>query len=413
MASLRKDRSGNYLVAFRWAGIQFTRSLDTKDEAVARAGVNRAEETIMRLKKGWAIMPEGAEAGAFIVSGGEVDKKPTRREVVKPLSIGELFDQYERDLPAGTKEDSTRLTERIHLKHVREILGEKTAAESLRVADVLRYHDRRVNQKWRGKATSSQTVRKELVTLRALCVWGHKRGHLAAPPAWTWSDVDAVKGEAEREPFRTLAEIRERIARNNLAEPEQRRLFECLYLTGPEIRELLAFVHENAIARFVHPMVVTAALTGARRSELCRSRIDDVDLGGMHFQIRERKRDRTRKETLRTVELNPMLAQVLREWLDSHPGGPFTFAQADGSPITKDEATDHLKRTLRRSEQWKHVPGFHTFRHSFASILASRGHDQRVIDRLLGHQTEAMRKRYQHLFPRQRRAAVDDLLSLG
>jgi hypothetical protein len=32
--------------------------------------------------------------------------------------------------------------------------------------------------------------------------------------------------------------------------------------------------------------------------------------------------------------------------------------------------------------------------------------DQRVIDELMGHTTEAMRRRYRHLFPQARRAAV-------
>ena len=41
--------------------------------------------------------------------------------------------------------------------------------------------------------------------------------------------------------------------------------------------------------------------------------------------------------------------------------------------------------------------GFHTYRHSFASNLAARGVDQRIIDEWMGHQTEAMRKRYRHL----------------
>jgi site-specific recombinase XerD len=38
-------------------------------------------------------------------------------------------------------------------------------------------------------------------------------------------------------------------------------------------------------------------------------------------------------------------------------------------------------------------------RHSFISALANRGIDQRIIDELVGHQTEAMRRRYRHLYP--------------
>src|SRR5205823_11717545 len=51
--------------------------------------------------------------------------------------------------------------------------------------------------------------------------------------------------------------------------------------------------------------------------------------------------------------------------------------------------------------------GFHTYRHSFASNLAAAGVDQRVIDEFMGHTTEAMRKRYRHLFPRAKQSAIE------
>jgi integrase len=181
-------------------------------------------------------------------------------------------------------------------------------------------------------------------------------------------------------------------------------------LKDEEVRDVLAYVRDHATAGFVYPMFVFCALTGARRSELCRSRIDDFDFENMVVQVRERKRDRTKKETIRTVEMHPKLRDVMQSWFAGHPGGPYTLSQHAGCPLTKDEATDHFNRTLEGSDAWKHIPGFHTFRHSFASILASKGHDQRVIDALMGHQTDDMRKRYRHLFPANRKRAVDDLL---
>ena len=39
-------------------------------------------------------------------------------------------------------------------------------------------------------------------------------------------------------------------------------------------------------------------------------------------------------------------------------------------------------------------------------VAGKRGVDQRIIDEWMGHQTEAMRKRYRHLFPKDRRAAI-------
>ena len=51
MATQVQDKQGNYLVAFRWAGKQFTRSLKTRDPKIAGAGVDRVEETIMLLAR--------------------------------------------------------------------------------------------------------------------------------------------------------------------------------------------------------------------------------------------------------------------------------------------------------------------------------------------------------------------------
>jgi site-specific recombinase XerD len=58
-------------------------------------------------------------------------------------------------------------------------------------------------------------------------------------------------------------------------------------------------------------------------------------------------------------------------------------------------------------QQNRFVVTYHVFRHSFCSNLAMAGVDQRVIDEFLGHQIEAMRKRYRHLFPNDRHSAIE------
>ena len=50
--------------------------------------------------------------------------------------------------------------------------------------------------------------------------------------------------------------------------------------------------------------------------------------------------------------------------------------------------------------------GFHIFRHSLASNAAAAGVRQEVIDSWLGHQTEEMRRRYRHLFPKEKQDAL-------
>ncbi|MBN8931882.1 MAG: tyrosine-type recombinase/integrase, partial [Rhizobium pusense] len=44
--------------------------------------------------------------------------------------------------------------------------------------------------------------------------------------------------------------------------------------------------------------------------------------------------------------------------------------------------------------------------HSFASNLARKGVSAKLIDSYMGHQTEEMRNRYQHLFPAERESAI-------
>ena len=78
MASRVQDKSGNFLVAFRWGGRQYTRSLHTRDRRLADVAVRRVNETLMRLKLGWLVMPEDAEPGTFILTGGVHASPPGR-----------------------------------------------------------------------------------------------------------------------------------------------------------------------------------------------------------------------------------------------------------------------------------------------------------------------------------------------
>ena len=50
MASLVKDKGGNFLVAFRWAGRQHTKSLKTRDDKQAEAGLKRVEATLTAIR---------------------------------------------------------------------------------------------------------------------------------------------------------------------------------------------------------------------------------------------------------------------------------------------------------------------------------------------------------------------------
>ena len=59
MASLHLDeRSGNWLVMFRWAGKQYRKSTETRNQSEAKAIEARVDEIIRFLKRGRLEIPQ-------------------------------------------------------------------------------------------------------------------------------------------------------------------------------------------------------------------------------------------------------------------------------------------------------------------------------------------------------------------
>ena len=133
--------------------------------------------------------------------------------------------------------------------------------------------------------------------------------------------------------------------KSNAASPEAGwskeidELWDSLYLRPEEIAELLAFVKQHAFQPWVYPLVCAAAFTGARRSELLRLAVHDVDFSGDTITIHERKREHD-KRTTRRVSLTPFLKNVLQEWMNAHsrwaglvlPGRPGQCAARPSGP---------------------------------------------------------------------------------
>jgi site-specific recombinase XerD len=64
------------------------------------------------------------------------------------------------------------------------------------------------------------------------------------------------------------------------------------------------------------------------------------------------------------------------------------------------EADRHF-RNLVRGTTWERMRGWHMPRHSFISICASEGVDQRVLQGWVGHLSAATHERYTHLISRR------------
>jgi len=179
-------------------------------------------------------------------------------------------------------------------------------------------------------------------------------------------------------------------------------------LTLPEIEEVLAFVHDRTAHAFVYPMLVFAAHTGARRSEMLRSQNDDFDFAAGVVTIREKKKDSLKEMTFPTVPMSPKLRQTMSEWFAEHPGGQLTICQRADIALTVQRAGQNFRRVLKGSK-WVKLYGWHVFRYSFASYSAAKGIDRRLVDAWMRHQTEEMRRRYRHLFPDHQQMAIHEV----
>jgi len=232
--------------------------------------------------------------------------------------------------------------------------------------------------------TSRAMARKVFVSLKSLLKANHC-GHLAA---------DVAIGVDKRK------ERRLEIGRDIPSTAEVKRLIEAA--TDTRLRALL----------------LTAALTGLRASELRGLRWSDVDLKADELHVRQRA-DRWNKigapktaESRRTIPLPPEALQALKVWKLACPkgGDNVVFPTGTGAIEHHSNMLRALKPIMRDAglvnKAGKPKYALHAFRHFFASWCINpkerggRELSAKVAQHLLGHGSIVMTlDRYGHLFP--------------
>lgn len=397
-----------YRIRFRYGGAKHLLALHTSDKKEAAESLAQFEANLRLIERGVIDPPgEDAEVGIYIVSGGKLTGCPAQTPREKRATLAMLFDSYFASFPKGAKEANTWKTETIHVAHLRRLLDTRLPLAEITQKTIQGYIEARTQDiGLRKKPVSRETVQKELGTFSAIWnKWGVPQG-LTSSPAPV-GNLTYPKGNT-KPPFQTREQIERQIAQWKHSAEAQAELWKCLFLTLKEVEELLDHVRDAGRPGYVYPMVVFAAHTGARRSEIRRSLVTDFDFGGKTVMIREKKKDHSKVETYRTVPLSSRLEQVMRVWFEKH-NGPHAITTPSGRAISDHYATKILLGAVRRSK-WSIVSGWHCFRHSFISNCASRGVDQRLLDHWVGHTTEAMRRRYSHLLPAVSQAAIRSVL---
>lgn len=180
-------------------------------------------------------------------------------------------------------------------------------------------------------------------------------------------------------------------------------------------------------------LLILALNTGLRLGDLCLLKWDAIDFQRGILQLIPSKTRHSSKKRV-VIPLNGAVIQLLSEWLrtgletqqSANPETVSSFVlpsiaeryQRNRNGISKDIVKLLEKsgiHTKEDAEDFQHRKrrvirySFHSFRHTFASLLINNGTSPVCVSKLLGHSTLAMTNRYIHLDETVARTATASL----
>jgi len=280
----------------------------------------------------------------------------------------------------GAAERATVRQYRQHVDlHIVPRIGTARLAK-LTKTDIEKFRDGLLEGSGEHKALSRELARKVLTSLKSLLKVAHC-SHVTA-------DVIIGKKKRHERPLEIGRDIP----------------------TRDEVKQLLGAAKEGR----QRALLLTAALTGLRASELRGLRWADVDLKAGELRVRQRA-DRFNNigapktsESRRTIPLAPDLSLALKAWkLKCLKEGDLdlVFPTSTGA-IEHHKNMDRTLGSIRKAAGIGRRYGLHSFRHFFASWCVnakSKGGRElpaKEVQTLLGHSSIVMTlDRYGHLFP--------------
>ena len=125
---------------------------------------------------------------------------------------------------------------------------------------------------------------------------------------------------------------------------------------------------------------------GIRRTELCRLRLDSVDVERKAIFIARGKgqKDRYVPVGLRALVWIARYVETARDRLLLDGKEPTLFLTKDGGPLHPDTLTEYARRYIQSAGVDKEG-ACHIFRHTMATLMLENGADLRYIQAILGH----------------------------
>jgi integrase len=296
------------------------------------------------------------------------------------ITVAEAGELWLASGAANGLERSSLRTSRVHLDRINRSLGGMRLA-NLSPPRIEAWRDELLRAVGRG--TYAVAV---LISLKALLSDAQRRGLIVHNPATP--------------------------TRIKLGTREQERLAPGIGI--PTVAEISAVL--EAVPRQWYPLLVVAAYTGMRASELRGLQWDAVDLQRRVIHVRQRadylsilgapKSAAGRRD----IPLSGAVLNVLREWRIAYPygsAGPVfpSLGRRNAGGILSHSPVWKAFRAAQRAAGVTDAAGrpkyhFHALRHFFASVGIAAGFAPKRLQEIMGHSSIMMTfDRYGHLFP--------------
>jgi integrase len=263
----------------------------------------------------------------------------------KPINSKRTFEGYSADVR----------------NHISPLLGDLTLRE------LSPLHGNKLIQELKGKKLSDRTINKTLTVFKTIL-------------------NDAVKWNyIPKSPLLCFPEIKEK------PKPD-------VYWTEPEIRQ---FLRANINDPHYELYVVTLN-TGLRLGEilaLCWDRVNFAQgqLVISRIMTRHGLEETTKTHKIRAVPINVTTRGMLERLIKKQKSQTYVFTRPDGRPIRYQKFSENFFRKAQFKAGIGRIITFHSLRHTYASQFMMNKGNIFDLQKILGHSSIEMTKRYAHL----------------
>jgi integrase len=177
-----------------------------------------------------------------------------------------------------------------------------------------------------------------------------------------------------------------------------------LYFTREEVERLVYSSIDPYEKMELGDVILFAAFTGCRITEILKLRVMDVDFGSNNIWVGGMPDRITKGKETRVVPIADRISPLLMKRTQERPGNAKVF----GDDWHSYDAVNYWYKRVRDYSGFDERYVFHCLRHSFATWLGEKT-SPKHIQALCGHKEIATTMRYCHATDRSLRAAIDGL----